>query len=134
MFASRSQLCVHQPVKSLAGVVQQAACDQAVKHKSCTYWSTAPTIQEQKRKQLENIADIEDLVHVGMAKHVRQLLHLLVRHIVANVYACLPRTVFKQCTSCDHGIHERSICRPARSLPQRAWQLTRISCSCHTTM
>jgi DEAD_2 len=74
VYASRSQLCVHGSIKNMSGVVQQAACDNAVRQRTCTYWTHAKGPLEQKVRHLENIADIEDLVHVGVAKHVRSRL------------------------------------------------------------
>jgi hypothetical protein len=70
VFASRGQLCVHAAIRTMSGPMQKAACDNAVQTKGCTYWTRAMGLQDQKVRHLENIADIEDLVHVGMAKHV----------------------------------------------------------------
>lgn len=69
-FASRSQLCVHSSIKNMSGVAQKSACEAAIKSKGCTYWNPGKA-RSDALGHLENIADIEDLVHVGMSKHVR---------------------------------------------------------------
>lgn len=73
VYASRAQLCIHSSIKHLSGAAQHAACDNAVKSRSCTYWSHGRNNAslDARARHLENIADIEDLVHVGASKHVR---------------------------------------------------------------
>ena len=88
MFASRSQLCVHSAIKNMSGAVQKAACDNAVRTSSCTYWHVAKGVNERKIEHLADIADIEDLHHVGTAKHVRAHAspHLRAAHIDRSKY------------------------------------------------
>lgn len=78
VFASRSQLCVHGAIKQMTGHAQRAACEAAVQSKGCTY--KVMGTQTERTRQLANIADIEDLVHVGMAKHVRPSLGFVCPH------------------------------------------------------
>lgn len=92
MYASRSQLCLNSSVKSLTGAVQAAACDKLVKGHDCDFWRYHA--MEARVQHLANIADIEDLAHVGMAKRVCAPIAAI------NAAACLPATLVT--TLCMH--------------------------------
>jgi hypothetical protein len=102
VFASRSQLCVHAAVKQLTGHMQRVACEAAVQSKGCTYKLQGH--QSGRLQQLQNIADIEDLIHVGLSKHVCLHMHgrcsmLPVLHVllIGLRCHCLHRAAFVLC-------------------------------------
>lgn len=70
LLGSRGQLCLNSQIKQLTGVLQNMMCQKLVEDAGCQFWKSSDR-SSGRAKLLQNVADIEDLVQVGMSKRVR---------------------------------------------------------------